>query len=340
MNNETLAAELELPQIRQMVLENTRRIEKNEQMIDEMRKKKREEEQKQRERDTYWDISRDEHDRAHREHQQDMRELRELLRDHSVRFDEDLKRSREEDEERHRKFDEDLKRSREEDEERHRKFDEDLKKSREEDEERHRKFDEDLKKSREEDEERHRKFDEDLKKSREEFDQRMRVLDKKIDETREAVKNLARQVSSVTGNIIEGLISPQAHKMFENAGYEVTDTCKRVQISDKEKHTVMEIDVLMYGEKQLIAIEVKTDCELRDIKKIIRNMERFKTLQPMHADKEVLAGVAAINFEDGVYEFAKKNGLIIVHVKEDSVFELEPDFTLDPVPDKSVLRRF
>jgi len=304
MNNETLAAELELPQIRQMVLENTRRIEKNEQMIDEMRKKKREEEQKQRERDTYWDISRDEHDRAHREHQQDMRELRELLRDHSVRFDEDLKRSREEDEERHRKFDEDLKRSRE------------------------------------EDEERHRKFDEDLKKSREEFDQRMRVLDKKIDETREAVKNLARQVSSVTGNIIEGLISPQAHKMFENAGYEVTDTCKRVQISDKEKHTVMEIDVLMYGEKQLIAIEVKTDCELRDIKKIIRNMERFKTLQPMHADKEVLAGVAAINFEDGVYEFAKKNGLIIVHVKEDSVFELEPDFTLDPVPDKSVLRRF
>ena len=215
MNNETLAAELELPQIRQMVLENTRRIEKNEQMIDEMRKKKREEEQKQRERDTYWDISRDEHDRAHREHQQDMRELRELLRDHSVRFDEDLKRSREEDEERHRKFDEDLKRS------------------------------------------------------REEFDQRMRVLDKKIDETREAVKNLARQVSSVTGNIIEGLISPQAHKMFENAGYEVTDTCKRVQISDKEKHTVMEIDVLMYGEKQLIAIEVKTDCELRDIKKII-----------------------------------------------------------------------
>ena len=304
MNNETLAAELELPQIRQMVLENTRRIEKNEQMIDEMRKKKREEEQKQRERDTYWDISRDEHDRAHREHQQDMRELRELLRDHSVRFDEDLKRSREEDEERHRKFDENLKRSRE------------------------------------EDEERHRKFDEDLKKSREEFDQRMRVLDKKIDETREAVKNLARQVSSVTGNIIEGLISPQAHKMFENAGYEVTDTCKRVQISDKEKHTVMEIDVLMYGEKQLIAIEVKTDCELRDIKKIIRNMERFKTLQPMHADKEVLAGVAAINFEDGVYEFAKKNGLIIVHVKEDSVFELEPDFTLDPVPDKSVLRRF
>ena len=286
MNNETLAAELELPQIRQMVLENTRRIEKNEQMIDEMRKKKREEEQKQRERDTYWDISRDEHDRAHREHQQDMRELRELLRDHSVRFDEDLKRSREEDEERHRKF------------------------------------------------------DEDLKKSREEFDQRMRVLDKKIDETREAVKNLARQVSSVTGNIIEGLISPQAHKMFENAGYEVTDTCKRVQISDKEKHTVMGIDVLMYGEKQLIAIEVKTDCELRDIKKIIRNMERFKTLQPMHADKEVLAGVAAINFEDGVYEFAKKNGLIIVHVKEDSVFELEPDFTLDPVPDKSVLRRF
>ena len=403
METEKQIAEMELPQLRQMVLENTRRIEKNELMISEMRMKRREEEQKQQERETYWDVARDEHDRAHREHERDMRELRKILHEHSVsfdaamkrsdekrekwhqEFDESLRKSREEDEERHRKFEEDLKKSREEDEERHRKFDEDLKKSREEfdeslrksqekDEERHRKFEEDLKKSREEfdeslrksqekDEERHRKFDEDLKKSREDFDRRMKEsdeyfkkqreeddkkfkarmdeLDKSVNRATEAVSNLARQVSSVTGNIVEGLLGPASRKMFIDAGYPISRCCKRVQIGDKDtRQTAMEIDVMEYGETMVIAVEVETDCEKEDIRKILKKMARFKELCPEHADKEVLAGVAAVNFEEGAYELARESGLIIIHVKEESVFELEPEFTLDPVPDKCVLRRF
>ncbi len=392
METEKQIAEMELPQLRQMVLENTRRIEKNELMISEMRMKRREEEQKQQERETYWDVARDEHDRAHREHERDMRELRKILHEHSVsfdaamkrsdekrekwhqEFDESLRKSREEDEERHRKFEEELKKSREEDEERHRKFEEDLKKSREEDEERHRKFDEDLKKSREEfdeslrksqeeDEERHRKFDEDLKKSREDFDRRMKEsdeyfkkqreeddkkfkarmdeLDKSVNRATEAVSNLARQVSSVTGNIVEGLLGPASRKMFIDAGYPISRCCKRVQIGDKDtRQTAMEIDVMEYGETMVIAVEVKADCEKRDIRKILKKMARFKKLCPEHADKEVLAGVAAVNFEEGAYELARESGLIIIHVKEESVFELEPEFTLDPVPDKCVLRRF
>ncbi len=403
METEKQIAEMELPQLRQMVLENTRRIEKNELMISEMRMKRREEEQKQQERETYWDVARDEHDRAHREHERDMRELRKILHEHSVsfdaamkrsdekrekwhqEFDESLRKSREEDEERHRKFEEELKKSREEDEERHRKFEEDLKKSREEDEERHRKFDEDLKKSREEfdeslkksreefdeslrksqekDEERHRKFDEDLKKSREDFDRRMKEsdeyfkkqreeddkkfkarmdeLDKSVNRATEAVSNLARQVSSVTGNIVEGLLGPASRKMFIDAGYPISLCCKRVQIGDKDtRKTAMEIDVMEYGETMVIAVEVKADCEKKDIRKILKKMARFKELCPEHADKEVLAGVAAVNFEEGAYELARESGLIIIHVKEESVFELEPEFTLDPVPDKCVLRRF
>ncbi len=381
METENQIAEMELPQLRQMVQESTRRIEKNELMINEMRMKRREEEQKQRERETYWDVARDEHDRAHREHERDMCELRKILHEHSVsfdaamkrseeqrekwhqEFDESLRKSREEDEERHRKFEEDLKKSQEKDEERHRKFEEDLKKSQEKDEERHRKFEEDLKKSQEKDEERHRKFDEDLKKSREDFDRRMKEsdeyfkkqreeddkkfkarmdeLDKSVNRATEAVSNLARQVSSVTGNIVEGLLGPASRKMFIDAGYPISRCCKRVQIGDKDtRQTAMEIDVMEYGETMVIAVEVKADCEKKDIRKILKKMARFKELCPEHADKEVLAGVAAVNFEEGAYELAKESGLIIIHVKEESVFELEPEFTLDPVPDKRVLRRF
>ena len=397
---------MELPQLRQMVLDNTQRIEKNELMINEMRMKRREGEQTQRERETYWDVARDEHDRAHREHERDMRELRKILHEHSVSFDAAMKRSDEQREKWHQEFDESLRKSREEDEERqrrfeerlkesdekrekwHQEFDESLRKSREEDEERqrrfeerlkesdekrekwHQEFDESLRKSREEREEWHRKFEEDLKKSsekfeedlkksREDFDRRMKEsdenlkkqreedrikmeeLDKSVKRATEAVSNLARQVSSVTGNIVEGLLGPASRKMFIDAGYPISRCCKRVQIGDKDtRQTAMEIDVMEYGETMVIAVEVKADCEKKDIRKILKKMVRFKELCPEHADKEVLAGVASVNFEEGAYELAKESGLVIIHVKEESVFELEPEFTLDPVPDKSVLRRF
>ncbi len=352
METEKQITEMELPQLRQMVLENTQRIEKNELMINEMRMKTREEEQKRRERETYWDVARDEHDRAHREHERDMRELRKILHEHSVSFDAAMKRSDEQREKSRQEFDESLKKSREEDEERHRKFEEDLKKSREE-------FDESLRKSREGREEWHRKFEEDLKKSREDFDRRMKEsdenlkkqreedrikmeeLDKSVNRATEAVSNLARQVSSVTGNIVEGLLGPASRKMFIDAGYPISRCCKRVQIGDKDtRQTAMEIDVMEYGETMVVAVEVKADCEKKDIWKILKKMARFKELCPEHADKEVLAGVAAVNFEEGAYELAKESGLVIIHVREEWVFELEPEFTLDPVPDKSVLRRF
>ena len=125
MNNETQTAEMELPQIRQMVLENTRRINRNEQLINEMRKKEIKKEQERRERETYWDVAREEHDRAHREHERDMEKIREFMYNHAVQFDEDLKRSREEFNQRQAELDAKA-------EERHRKFDEDLKKSRKE----------------------------------------------------------------------------------------------------------------------------------------------------------------------------------------------------------------
>lgn len=38
--------------------------------------------------------------------------------------------------------------------------------------------------------------------------------------------------------------------------------------------------------------------------------------------------------ERDAYEYAKQQGILIIHVIDESVF------TLDPVPDKSVLRRF
>ena len=305
MKNENQAIELELPQIRQMVLENSRRIEKNELMINEMRmkrreeeKKQREEEQKRRERECYWDVAREEHERAHREHQQDMREIREIMRNQAVWFDATLKKNEEE-----------RKKAREE-------VDASLKKHREE-------FDESLKKSKEEREAWQRKFEEDQV-----------IIDKKIKETQENINKLSTEFRSAVGHIVEGLLGPSGHKMFMDAGFPVDRYCKDMYRKIKALNLAMEVDVLSYGENLAIATEVKTNCTKKDIDTFLNKMKNFKEIFTEHSKKEVIAAIAAINFDQDAYEYAKQQGILIIHVKDNTVF------TLDPVPDKSVLRRF
>ncbi len=327
MKNENQAVELELPQIRQMVLENSRRIERNELMINEMRmkrleeeKKQREEEQKRRERECYWDVAREEHEHAHREHQQDMREIREIMRNQAVWFDATLKKNEEERKKAREEVDASLKKHRED-------FNESLKKHREE-------VDESLKKHREE-------FDESLKKSKEEreawqrkFEEDQVIIDKKIKETQENINKLSTEFRSAVGHIVEGLLGPSGHKMFMDAGFPVDRYCKDMYRKIKALDLAMEVDVLSYGEDLAIATEVKTNCTKKDIDSFLNKMKNFKEIFTEHSKKEVFAAIAAINFDQDAYEYAKQQGILIIHVKDNTVF------TLDPVPDKSVLRRF
>lgn len=327
MKNENQAIELELPQIRQMVLENSRRIERNELMINEMRmkrleeeKKQREEEQKRRERECYWDVAREEHERAHREHQQDMREIREIMRNQAAWFDATLKKNEEERKKAREEVDESLKKHRED-------FDESLKMHREE-------VDASLKKHREE-------FDESLKKSKEEreawqrkFEEDQVIIDKKIKETQENINKLSTEFRSAVGHIVEGLLGPSGHKMFMDAGFPVDRYCKDMYRKIKALNLAMEVDVLSYGEDLAIATEVKTNCTKKDIDTFLNKMKNFKEIFTEHSKKEVIAAIAAVNFDQDAYEYAKQQGILIIHVKDNTVF------TLDPVPDKSVLRRF
>ena len=340
---------MELPQLRQMVLENSRRIEKNELMINEMRMKRREEEKKQREeeqnrreRECYWNVAREEHERAHREHQQDMREIREIMRNQAVWFDTTLKKNEEERKKAREEVDASLKKHREE-------VDESLKKHREEVDaslKKHREdFDESLKMHREEVDaslKKHREeFDESLKKSKEEreawqrkFEEDQVIIDKKIKETQENINKLSTEFRSAVGHIVEGLLGPSGHKMFMDAGFPVDRYCKDMYRKIKALNLAMEVDVLSYGEDLAIATEVKTNCTKKDIDTFLNKMKNFKEIFTEHSKKEVIAAIAAVNFDQDAYEYAKQQGILIIHVKDNTVF------TLDPVPDKSVLRRF
>lgn len=273
MQNEVTVMNNELPQLRQMVLENTRRIINNEQMIDELRKRETEEDQKRRERDEFWESVNRDHARARQEHDRDMRELRQMFKESREEFD----KSKVE-------------------------FDRRMVESRE-------KFDRQMAES---------------NRSLEELKKQVKETSEQVKETTKEVKMLSRQFNGETGHIVEGLVSSSADKLFQKFGLDLHNSGKNLRRHLKSENMKMEVDVMLGNDEVVVPIEVKTRFKKEDLYWFLHQMEMFRKLFPEHADKKVIAAIAAIDYDMDVDTLAHKEGLLVIRVNSDDIFSLDP----------------
>ena len=286
-------------------MENTERINNNELVINGMRMKTDEQARKISERDEWLENFRRENDRSMRESKERMDRLEKFAETSRIEY-----------EKRNREFDKQLKESREE-------FDKQMKESREE-------FDKRMKESDE-------KFEKQMKESREEFDKRMKETDRQVKEmfaeTNASIRRVSVEFLGVTGHIVEGLVSSSTEKIFRDAGFDLHNSGKNLKRELASENRQMELDVMLGNEKIVVPVEVKANFTKKKVKRWLHKMETFRDFFPECADKEVIAAVAAINYEAGVAELAHEEGLLVIRVSSDDIF------SLDPV-DEEKLRKF
>lgn len=151
--------------------------------------------------------------------------------------------------------------------------------------------------------------------------------------TDEKIRELAEQFTSTTGHITEGIMHPAAIRVFQEAGYDINRYYHNLKRKNKQKQTEMEVDLLMLDDTLVIAVEIKTDCRKKDIDHFLRQMPKFKKLFPEYRDKEVLAAVAAINYDSDASQYAHEQGLLVISTTDGNLFNLEPS-------DRKKLKRF
>jgi hypothetical protein len=154
------------------------------------------------------------------------------------------------------------------------------------------------------------------KKDWEEHELSMKKADKKI-------RELETKFFSTTGHIIEGLMSSSSMEMFQNAGYEVWNKCKNVRRKISNPLQEMEVDVLLDGDTTAIVIEVKANCDPKDIDHLLLQMEKFRTLFPALAGKTVFLAIAAINYDYDADHYAHEKGLIVVRSNSENIFSID-----------------
>ena len=318
MNNEILQKELDMPQLRQMVLDNTEKIEKNELTIKKMRMEAVEQTRKNSERDENFDTFRKEHDRY-------MKSIDERL-DRIARLSET---SRIEQARRSRELDEQFKET----DRRIRENSEQLKETQKQVKEM---FAETKEMFAETDKQVKGMFAE-TKEMFAETDRQVKGMfaetKKMFAETNESIRRVSVEFLGITGHIIEGLVSSSTVNIFKEAGYDLHDSGKNLKRELPSENKKIEVDALLSNERIVVPVEVKAHFTKKKVKRFIRKMEMFKKFFPEYADKEVVAAIAAIHYEADADTFAHDEGLLVIRVNSNDIF------SLDPI-DESKLRKF
>ena len=308
--------ELDLPQLRQMVLENTERINRNELIINKMRMESAEQARKVSEQDEWLENIRKENDRSMR-----------LSRERMDRLEKFAETSRLEYEQRVREINEERKASDKRIEESRRESDKRI-------EEYRRESDRRMEESRKET---GREVEEMLAKTHSEVKEMLaethREVKEMFAETNASIRRVSVEFLGVTGHIVEGLVSSSTEKIFKDAGFDLHDSGKNLRRELASEDKQMEVDAMLGNEKLVVPVEVKANFTKKKVKRFLHKMEMFRKFFPEYADKEVIAAIAAINYEAGVADFAHEEGLLVIRVSSDDIF------SLDPVDEKK-LRKF
>ncbi|MCQ2264526.1 MAG: hypothetical protein MJZ46_00560 [Bacteroidales bacterium] len=165
-----------------------------------------------------------------------------------------------------------------------------------------------------------------------ETDRRMQETDRQMKETDRKIRALGDQFVSQTGHILEGLTKRSALRALQKAGFKVEQSFKGMTGSNSELGLNMEIDLLYADTTEAIAVEVKTHCTKAKINHFLKQMRNFKLLYPRFADMDVYVAMAALNYTKEAEDYARENGIILIHVSDDVL-------TVEPI-DREKLKRF
>jgi len=161
--------------------------------------------------------------------------------------------------------------------------------------------------------EQQREFELSLQEYRKTSEQEMAELKKIVAQTNKQVGG----ITSRWGEFVENLVRPAAVRMFREKGIEVHFTALRVEAQDEAGS--IEIDVLAENTNEVVAIEVKSHLEVRDVKRFLITLDRFKQALPKYQSYKLYGAIAGIKVDERADEYATQEGLFLIKPSGDTV---------------------
>jgi hypothetical protein len=161
-----------------------------------------------------------------------------------------------------------------------------------------------------------------------ETSKRMDETDKQIKETDRLMRQNQKMMGDLGkkfGTIIEHMFIPNLTEKFKALGFVFEKSSPNVLIGSREHNIYTEIDVFLENGDAALAVEVKTQANIADVREHVERMEKLRRYFDLHNDRRALYGaVAAAIIPGNVRDFALKQGFYVIRQSGDNVNILEP----------------
>ncbi len=147
-----------------------------------------------------------------------------------------------------------------------------------------------------------------------------------VRKTSEAVRQLNDTVGGMGGHlgeVIEFIVIPKirpAINALGNHSFKEITARKIVEtVINDRKRKLTEVDVLLYGDTEVMAVEIKTCLQTSDVDK---HLDRLQKLRDHEADAEVkgktlFGAVVGAIVHEPIRAYALKNGLYVIEIREE-----------------------
>jgi hypothetical protein len=172
-----------------------------------------------------------------------------------------------------------------------------------------------------------KKFQETAERFRE-TDKKFQKTDEQLQETGRLQRQNQKMMSDLGrkfGTIIEHMFIPNLEEKFNVLGYEFGKASSNVRIGNREHKIYAEIDVFLENGDCALAVEVKTQANIADIREHVKRMEKLRRYFDLHGDKRKLFGaVAAAIIPGNVRDYAFRQGFYIIRQLGENISIEEP----------------
>ena len=169
--------------------------------------------------------------------------------------------------------------------------------------------------------------------SNRELKTRMEESNKRMEESSNELKKLVADVTknlgglgNSLGKLTESLLSSELWKKFADLGYEFTRQSQRYQFVENNR-VIAEADFWLENGEYAMAVEVKTELTVDDVKTHLERMEVIRRYMDAHGDsRKMIGAVAGGIVAANIASFAHRNGFYVVVQSGDAVSVAErPD---------------
>jgi hypothetical protein len=168
--------------------------------------------------------------------------------------------------------------------------------------------------------------DRQLKEQAREIDRQLKETGKQIDKTARVLEKNMSDLGRKFGKIIEHMFIPNLEKKFRAFGFDFGKAAPNVRIGNREHNIYMEIDVFLENGDSALAVEVKAQANINDIREHVERMEKLRRYFDLTNDRRKLYGaVAAAILPENVLDFALKQGFFVIEQSGEQVDIRKPE---------------